>query len=276
LAARGLPADVADRVLDANILTLAFGRRFTHYKRPNLLLADLDRLRRLLTDPARPEQLVVAGKAHPADEEGKQLIQAWIVFAEQPGLRERVVFLEDYDLTLAQELVQGADLWINTPRRPWEACGTSGMKVLVNGGINLSVLDGWWEEAYAADIGWAIGDGDELDDVARDRRDASQLLDVLETRVVPEFYERDASGLPRRWLERIRASLSKLTPVYSSNRMLQEHVEQLYLPAATEFRRRTAGVAEEAKALCAWEDRLRNAWARLRIGKSTVVRDAGV
>jgi starch phosphorylase len=277
LAARGHPPEMigaTERVLDPNILTLGFARRFTGYKRPNLLLADAARLRRLLTDPARPAQLVVAGKAHPADDEGKRLIQEWIALAAQPELRHRIVFLEDYDLILAQELVQGVDVWINTPRRPWEACGTSGMKVLVNGGINLSVLDGWWEEAYTPDIGWAIGDGDLLDEAARDRRDATELMDILENLIVPEFYARDETGLPRRWLARIRASLSKLTPIYSSNRMLQEHVERLYIPAAAEFRRRAAGKGEEAAALCAWERRLRESWSRLHIGESSVAREA--
>ena len=276
LAARGHAPDVVDaaeRVLDPNILTLGFARRFTDYKRPNLALADPARLRRLLTDPARPVQFVLAGKAHPADDAGKRLIQAWIALAGQPDLRGRIVFLEDYDLALAQQLVQGVDVWINTPRRPWEACGTSGMKVLVNGGLNLSMRDGWWEEAYAADVGWAVGDGDPLDGAERDLRDAAELLDTLETRVVPEFYARDATVLPRRWLSRIRASLSTLTPIYSSNRMLQEHVDQLYCPAAAEFRRRSAGNAAEAVALCAWEDRLRAAWPRLHIGESTVVRE---
>jgi len=271
LAARGLESDAADRVLDPNILTLGFARRFTGYKRPNLLLADSGRLRRLLTNPARPGQLVLAGKAHPADDEGKRMIQEWIALALEPTLRERIVFLEDYDLGLAQELVQGVDVWINTPRRPWEACGTSGMKVLVNGGINLSVLDGWWEEAYAPDLGWAVGDGDHLDEAARDRRDSLELLEILEDRIFPEFYARDETGLPRRWLARIRASLSKLTPIYSSNRMLQEHVERLYLPAAAEFRRRTAGKAEGAASLCDWERRLRDGWAHLHIGQSTIV-----
>jgi glycogen phosphorylase len=274
LEARGLSPTPADQVLDPNILTLGFARRFTSYKRPNLLLVEPERLRCLLTDRARPAQLVLAGKAHPVDDEGKRLIQGWIALAAQPELRNRVVFLEDYDLALAQELVQGVDAWINTPRRPMEACGTSGMKVLVNGGVNLSVLDGWWEEAYEKDVGWAIGDGDVLDDVARDRRDAAELLDILETRVVPEFYERDDVGLPRRWLARVRASLSKLTPIYSSNRMLQQHVEQLYLPATRELRRRIADKGDEAGRLSAWERRLRAGWPRLHIGDATASRDA--
>ncbi len=176
LAARGHPPETvaeSEQVLDPNILTLGFARRFTGYKRPNLLLHDPARLRGLLTDPHCPAQLVLAGKAHPADDEGKRMIQEWIELAQQPELRTRVVFLEDYDIYLAQELVQGVDVWINTPRRPWEACGTSGMKVLVNGGLNLSVLDGWWEEAFERDVGWAVGDDDALDDrrARRARRD---------------------------------------------------------------------------------------------------------
>jgi starch phosphorylase len=278
LAARGHAPDLvsaAERILDPNVLTLGFARRFTGYKRPNLMLADAARLRRLLTDPTRPAQLVLAGKAHPADDEGKRLIQQWIALAGEPELRDRVVFIEDYDLALAEELVQGVDVWINTPRRPLEACGTSGMKVLVNGGINLSVLDGWWEEAYEPLVGWAIGDGDALDETTRDRRDAAELMDTLKNLVVPEFYARDETGLPRRWLARIRASLSILTPTYSSNRMLQEHVERLYLSAAAELRRRIAGKGEEAAALCARERRLRDGWPRLHIGESSVARDAG-
>ena len=162
LNSRGHPPEVVDEtanVFDPNALMLGFARRFTGYKRPNLLLRDPARLARLLTDPSRPVQLVLAGKAHPADVEGKRMIRDWIEIAQQPQFRRRVVFLEDYDIALAQELVQGVDVWINTPRRPWEACGTSGMKVLVNGGLNLSERDGWWDEAYAADLGWAIGDG---------------------------------------------------------------------------------------------------------------------
>ena len=162
LGGRGHPPEVValgETVLDPNVLTLGFARRFTAYKRPDLLLFDPARLARLLCDEARPAQLVLAGKAHPDDEDGKRMIQEWIGFAQDRRYRRRVVFLEDYDISLAQELVQGVDVWINTPRRPWEACGTSGMKVLVNGGLNLSTLDGWWEEAYAPDLGWAIGDG---------------------------------------------------------------------------------------------------------------------
>src|SRR6516225_4891083 len=244
LASRGDPPEAVDEaanVLDPNALMLGFARRFTGYKRPNLLLRDPARLARLLNDPVRPVQLVLAGKAHPADLEGKKMIRDWIEIAQQPEFRRRVVFLEDYDIALAQELVQGVDVWINTPRRPWEACGTSGMKVLVNGGLNLSVLDGWWEEAYGPEVGWAIPEVNGVSDSERDRREVERLYAILETEVAPEFYIRDEAGLPRQWLTRIRSSMSQLAPVYSTARMMQEMIERLYLPAAAEFRRRAAG-----------------------------------
>ncbi len=274
LGTRGEPPAVialAEQALDPNILTLGFARRFTEYKRPNLLLHDAERLRRLLTDPARPVQLILAGKAHPADDAGKRMIQEWIRLARAPELRRRLVFLEDYDLALAQELVQGVDVWINTPRHPWEACGTSGMKVLVNGGLNLSVLDGWWEEAWEPAVGWAVGDAERLDAPARDARDAIRLYSLLEGEIVPEFYQRDAIALPRRWLERIRRSLSQLTPAFSSTRMLQQHIDELYLPAAAEYRARTAANGAVAAAITAWEARLRQAWPQLHIEAPTVV-----
>jgi starch phosphorylase len=273
LAVRGHPLEsvaAVEQVLDPDTLTLGFAHRFTGYKRPNLLLHDADRLRRLLTDPRRPAQLVFAGKAHPADDEGKRMIQEWITLAQQPELRRNIVFLEDYDLYLAQELVQGVDVWINTPRRPWEACGTSGMKVLVNGGLNLSVLDGWWEEAYDPATGWAIGDHGALEEAQEDGGDAAALYDTLETEIAAEFYARDEAGLPRGWLARIRRSLSRLTPAYSSNRMLLAYIERLYLPAAREFRRRAADNGAVAAVMRDWECRLRRGWPRLHIGEPAI------
>jgi starch phosphorylase len=270
LAQRGaLPSDVSEAplLLDADILTLGFARRFATYKRPNLLLRQPERLRRLLTNRARPVQLLIAGKAHPDDEEGKHLIEEWVAFTSREGIRARAVFLEDYDLELAQEMVQGVDVWINTPRRPWEACGTSGMKVLVNGGLNLSVLDGWWAEAYAPDVGWAIGNAHASTDEDADTRDTDQLYAVLEDEIVPLFYDRDREGIPRRWLERVRASLSRLTPRFSSNRMLREYVERLYQPADAEFDRRTADDASHARDLTAWERRLRTHFTQIRWGR---------
>ena len=269
----GAEAANAEQVLDPNVLTLGFARRFTEYKRPNLLLRDRDRLARLLLNEHRPAQIVVAGKAHPADLRGKAMIREWIDAARDPALRQRVVFLEDYDMALAQELVQGVDVWINTPRRPWEACGTSGMKVLVNGGLNLSVRDGWWDEAFAPDLGWAIGDGLEPHDIEQaDAADALALYTVLESEVAPEFYDRDETGLPRAWLQRIRRSMSDLTPRFSSTRMVREYVEEAYLPSAAAFTRRLAGGQAVSKDLQAWSERLRRGWPTLHLGVPTVGR----
>jgi starch phosphorylase len=256
----------ADTVLDANILTLGFARRFTEYKRTNLLLRDLARFSRLVLDERRPVQIIVAGKAHPDDAIGKAMIREWVEVARSPTLRGRVAFLEDYDLDLAQHLVQGVDVWINTPRRPWEACGTSGMKVLVNGGLNCSCLDGWWDEAYEPSLGWAIG-GDAAGSVEEiDARDAKSLYEVLERHVVPEFYERDASGLPRAWLERIRRSMRALTPAFASTRMMKDYVEKAYLPLASAVRTRAADGSAKAKNLNAWSRALHRRWTTLHIG----------
>ena len=180
---------------------LAIARRFAEYKRPNLLLHDADRLARLLCHPERPVQLIVAGKAHPQDEEGKHLVHAFTRFAARADVWDRVVFLEDYDIALAQHLVSGIDVWLNTPRRPWEACGTSGMKILVNGGLNLSELDGWWAEAYSPEIGWALGDGREHHEPEHDAVEATRLYEILEQQVIPEFYERDRAGVPTKLAE---------------------------------------------------------------------------
>ena len=257
-----------DGVLLAHALTLGFARRFTGYKRPNLLLHDRARFARLLQDPARPVQIVVAGKAHPADEEGKRFIREWIDFSRSPNVLGKVVFLEDYDMSLAQQLVQGIDVWINTPRRPWEASGTSGMKVLVNGGLNLSAIDGWWAEAFVPEVGWAIGDERELAAHDTDAEDADQLYETLERQIVPLFYQRDASGLPRAWIARIRASMARLAPEFSTNRMLCDYLEKAYIPAAEEFRRRSVGDAAHAIAQCS--KRLRRGWSELRFDKFAV------
>jgi starch phosphorylase len=275
LSGRGHPSEVValgETVLDPNVLTLGFARRFTAYKRPDLLLADRARLARLLCDEARPAQLVLAGKAHPDDETGKRMIQEWVGFAQDPRYRRRVVFLEDYDISLAQKLVQGVDVWINTPRRPWEACGTSGMKVLVNGGLNLSTLDGWWEEAYAPDLGWAIGDGRHAETAEQDRRDAEELYAVLEREVVPAFYDRDAAGIPRAWVARMRRSMADLTLRYSASRMVREYVDRAYLPSALALRERVADGAAAAKAMAAWDRRLRRAWPGVHIGAPDFIR----
>jgi starch phosphorylase len=206
-------------------LTLGWARRFATYKRPTLVLSDPDRLIRLLRNPDRPVQIVVAGKAHPRDEEGKALLREWVRFAQRPDVAGRVAVLEDYDMALAGTIVQGVDVWLNTPRRPWEASGTSGMKVACSGGLNVSELDGWWTEAYAPELGWAfssVGDAEET----------GQLYGVLEADVVPAFYTREGGGRPEAWLRRMRASMSNLVPVYSADRMVRQYVEAMYLPAA--------------------------------------------
>ena len=259
------------QTLQPDVLTLGFARRFTAYKRPNLLLHDPARLVRLLSDPVRAAQIVIAGKAHPADTEGKRLLRDWIEFARRPEVRGRILFLEDYDISLAQQLVQGVDVWINTPRRPWEASGTSGMKVLVNGGLNLSSLDGWWAEAFTPDAGWAIGTDDHIGQSEADERDAGQLYAALEQQIVPLFYERDASGIPRAWIARIRASMARLTPRYSTNRMLRDYLEKAYIPAAAEFQRRSDD--DTAKAIAEWKSHIRNEWPMLRFGPMNARRE---
>ena len=190
-------------------------------------------------------------------------------FVRRPAVRSRAVFLADYDMSLAEELVQGVDVWINTPRRPWEACGTSGMKVLVNGGLNLSELDGWWAEAYRADAGWALG-GDDGPASGSDAAAAERLYGLLEQEIIPEFYERDAQGIPRAWVERIRASMANLAPSFSSNRMMREYVERHYLPAASAFRRRSADGARLARELGAWTETLERHWSEVRFGDVNV------
>ncbi|MDF0643806.1 MAG: alpha-glucan family phosphorylase [Nitrospira sp.] len=261
------------QALDPQTLTLGFARRFTAYKRPTLLLHDPERLTRLLNHSERPVQLVVAGKAHPQDEEGKRLVQQFVRFARSAVVRQRVIFLADYDMVLAQHLVEGVDVWINTPRRPWEACGTSGMKVLVNGGLNLSELDGWWAEAYSPEVGWALGDGREHDDPAWDAVEAGQLYDLLEREIVPEFYARDARGIPVGWVARIRESMGRLTTLFSSSRMLREYVETLYLPATRNYRKRIEDGGSLVKDLLTWQATLDQHWSRIRFGEARITRD---
>ncbi len=267
LSQRGADAAVvfrAESVLDPNILTLGFARRFTDYKRPDLLLRDAERFSRILTNPRMPAQIIVAGKAHPQDEPGKAAVRAWMDFVRRPEVRAHAVFLEDYDIALAQKLVQGVDVWINTPRHPWEACGTSGMKVLVNGGINLSGREGWWAEAYSPELGWVLGASG--DGAVSDERDSEELYEILEKQVVPQFYDRDAGGIPRRWVGLMRGVMARLAPQFSSSRMLTEYVEEFYLPAAAEFARRFGAGGKAAKRLLDWEIALRRRWGGVHIG----------
>ena len=260
--------DAARHLFDPNTLTLGFARRFATYKRPNLLLHDPERLLRLLANPQRPVQLIMAGKAHPADQAGQALIQQWIQFTRRPEVRPHVIFLGDYDMHLTAHLVQGVDVWLNTPRRPWEACGTSGMKVLVNGGINLSELDGWWAEAYTPEAGWALGDGQEHDDdPAWDAMEAEALYDLLEREVIPAFYTRDAQGIPGAWVARMRESMARLTPRFSSNRAVRDYTERYYLPLAAACRERASNKGAIGVELVNWRRTLEQQWTMLRFGE---------
>jgi starch phosphorylase len=274
LAVSGLSPETVNRakhLFDPNALTLGFARRFATYKRPNLLLHDRQRLLRLLTNPRRPVQLMIAGKAHPEDQPGQALIHEWINFIRQPDVRHHVIFLSDYDMRLTEQLVQGVDVWINTPRRPWEACGTSGMKVLVNGGINLSELDGWWAEAYTPEVGWALGDGQEHDDdPAWDAAEAEALYTLLEREVIPEFYARDENGIPTAWVARMRESMARLTPQFSASRTVREYTEQHYLPAAAAYRERAANKGAVGKQVLDWRHSLEQKWATLHFGELKV------
>ncbi len=278
MAASGRPPEMIERVkhlFDPNALTLGFARRFATYKRPSLLLHNPERLLRLLTNPERPVQLFIAGKAHPQDQAGQALIHEWINFIRRQETRTHIVFLSDYDMLLTERLVQGVDVWINTPRRPWEACGTSGMKVLVNGGINLSELDGWWAEAYAPEVGWALGDGREHgDDPAWDAVEAGTLYDLLEREVIPEFYTRDESGIPTAWVKRMRESMARLTPRFSASRAVREYTEQHYLPAASAYRERAADKGSVGRQIVDWRQALEQQWAGLRFGDLRVETNA--
>ncbi len=223
LTRRGAPEKITshlDQFLDSEVLTIGFSRRFATYKRVDLLLQNEERLLRLLK--GKKIQLIIAGKAHPADVPGQALIQKWIAFTSRPDVAPHAVFLSDYDILLAERLVQGMDLWLNTPRRPWEASGTSGMKILANGGLNCSSLDGWWAEAYTPDVGWAIpGDDDE--------KDGKLLMEILENEIIPLFYNRDKNNIPIGWLKKIKESMARLTPEYSTHRMVRDYVEKYYL-----------------------------------------------
>ena len=256
-----------ESILDPNALTLGFARRFATYKRPNLLLHDPERLLRLLTRSDRPVQLVIAGKAHPADRAGQALIRQWIHFIRRPEARSHVIFLSDYDMLLSERLLHGVDVWINTPRRPWEACGTSGMKVLVNGGLNLSVLDGWWAEAYTPEVGWPLGNGQEYgEEEAGDAAEAEHLYDLLEQEVAPEFYARGKQGIPTAWVARIRESMAQLTPRFSANRTVREYTEKYYLPAATAYLERMNSNGAVVNRMRILEEK----WNMIRFGEVSI------
>ncbi|MGW2558065.1 alpha-glucan family phosphorylase [Streptomyces sp. NPDC001514] len=251
-----------DGVLDPGILTIGFARRVPAYKRLTLMLRDRDRLMELLLHPTRPVQIVVAGKAHPADDGGKRLIQELVRFADDPRVRHRIVFLPDYGMAMARTLYPGCDVWLNNPLRPLEACGTSGMKAALNGCLNLSVLDGWWDEWYEPDFGWAVptADGSAAhDDDRRDELEAAALYELIEERIAPLFYDQDREGLPGRWIEMVRRTLTTLGPKVLADRMVREYVDRLYAPAARAHRD-LALDADAARELAAWKRRVRAAW----------------
>jgi glycogen phosphorylase len=261
----------AESVFDPNVLTIGFARRFATYKRPTLLLHDPERLVRILANAKHPVQLILAGKAHPQDQGGQAMIKQWNDFIARPDVRKRVVFLSDYDVRLTTRLVQGVDLWLNTPRRPWEASGTSGMKVLVNGGLNLSELDGWWAEAYSPEVGWALGDGQEHgEDPAWDAHEANSLYDLLENEVIPTFYTRNEQGIPSGWIAKMRASMAHLTPQFSSNRAVREYTEKYYLPAAKAYCQRSSNQSELGQEISGWAQSLSKSWLGVHFGALTI------
>jgi starch phosphorylase len=255
-------------VLHPDHLTIGFSRRFAGYKRATLLLSDPDRLARLLNRAERPVQMVFAGKAHPHDEPGKELIRELVNMTNRPELRSRIAFIVDYDLNVARHLVQGCDVWLNTPRRPFEASGTSGMKAIANGGLHLSTLDGWWDEAFEPGIGWAIGDRrDYADPGEQDVVDRSTLYDLLEEEIVPLFYERDAGGLPRAWIQMMRASMDALTDRFSTQRMVSEYDERFYRPGTALAARLSEGGTGPARRLAQWWERIDKAWPAVRVDR---------
>ena len=256
----------AEGVLDPEVLTIGFARRFATYKRATLLLRDLPRLKKLLLDRDRPIQLVFAGKAHPNDSPGKELIRQIAQLARDEEVHDRVVFLEDYEIDVARHMVQGVDVWLNNPQRPLEASGTSGMKVPVNGGINLSILDGWWCEGYNGSNGWAIGAGEEYYD--RDHMDQIEstiLYELLEKEIVPLFYTRGPDGLPRGWVNFMRQSIQSVCPVFNTNRMVEEYAERIYLPAAIQSNLLAKNGFECARILARWKSHIRKGWHAVRV-----------
>src|SRR5665213_1155907 len=257
---------MAEQVLDPEALTIGFARRFATYKRGTLLLRDADRLKRILTDNQKPVQFLFAGKSHPADSEGKELIKQIIHFARDAGIRRRVVFIENYDMNVARYLVQGVDVWLNTPRRPYEASGTSGMKAAANGVLNCSILDGWWVEGYASDLGWAIGRGESYSDPGyQDHVEGQALYDILEKQMIPLFYNRDADNTPHEWIARMKNCMRKLAPVFNTNRMVREYAEKFYVPAFNRGSALAADGMQRAVALAKAKDSLRHRWPGIKI-----------
>jgi len=255
-------------VLDPRILTIGFARRFATYKRASLMLTDKDRLLALLNHKERPIQILISGKAHPRDDGGKALIQELMRFINNEGARNRMVFIEDYDMGVARAMVQGVDVWLNNPRRPMEASGTSGMKVVPNGGLNCSVLDGWWDEAYNPSVGFAIGDRTEYGDLShQDWLDSRALYQLIEGDIAPKFYHRVDDGLPTQWIAMMKRSIAELAPYFSTARMVRDYTQRFYMPAADAYTRLSANGVQPALEALAWRDKLRSAWSGVKIIK---------
>jgi starch phosphorylase len=269
LEKQGAPPSEIERageVLDPEALTIGFGRRFATYKRATLILRDPERLARILNDKDYPAQIIFAGKAHPKDNPGKELIQQVVHFSRQEEFRRRVVFIEDYDMTIARYLVQGADIWLNNPLRLREASGTSGMKATANGVINMSTLDGWWDEAYEPDTGWAIGRGKVYEDLNyQDDIESRAIYDILEKEIIPLFYDRSSNGLPHEWVARMKAAMRAICPIFNTNRMIREYAERFYLPAAQRYRHLTEDEMAQAKTLAQWKSHLHEHWPEIRV-----------
>ncbi|MFZ4506725.1 MAG: alpha-glucan family phosphorylase, partial [Fimbriimonas sp.] len=256
--------EMINGVLDPRVLTIGFARRFATYKRATLMLNDSARLMQILNHPERPVQIVIAGKSHPRDDGGKTLIQHLVKFINEGGGRARMVFLEDYDMQVARQLVQGVDLWLNNPRRPHEASGTSGMKVVPNGGLNCSILDGWWDEGYAPGVGWAIGDRSEQGDEGhQDWLDSRSLYDLLEHEITPVFYHRVERGIPQGWLNMVRRSIMQHAPYFSTSRMVSDYARKYYVPAARAYQSLTADHCLRARQALDWRSRVRENWGRV-------------
>jgi starch phosphorylase len=275
LKARGVPPaqqEVAEKILDPEALTICFGRRFATYKRATLLFREPDRLAKFLCHSDRPAQLIFAGKAHPADNAGKEMIRRIIELSNTEPFRSCIAFIEDYDINVARYMVQGADIWLNTPTRPLEACGTSGMKAAANGALNVSILDGWWDEGYIGDNGWAIGRGEEYNDTQyQDEIESRALYDLLEESVKPLFYEKGVDDLPREWIRLMKRSIRTICPVFNSHRMVSEYVETCYVPAAKASSELRVDSFAALRGMVAWKKKMENDWNRIAIRKVEIL-----
>jgi starch phosphorylase len=261
----------AAEVLDPTVLTIGFARRFVQYKRPTLIFKDLERLTSLINNPEMPVQIIFAGKAHPKDDEGKRLVQDIIRFTESEEFQGKIIFLENYDMNVARYLVEGCDIWLNNPRRPLEASGTSGMKVIANGGLNFSILDGWWDEAYTPEVGFKIGNGEEYEDTDEgDEIEAKELCNALEQEIIPLFYDRADEKIPRKWIALVKSSMKELAPVFNTHRMVREYFEKFYLPASQKRKLLTDADHQRAKQLAEWKQKVRANWNHLRISDISV------